>query len=467
MKTIAAIAALFVALGGTSYAAATHLGGNSVGSRQVIDGSLQRADLSKKAFAALKGAPGARGLQGLAGTAGLLGDPGPRGNTGAPGAAGQPGSQGPQGSTGPALIRSTPGSNQLTTLDSTGDVGGRTAAVVGADGLGLIAYRDTTNQTLKVAHCNDAACSTATKSTIASIGSPDSDISLAIGADGRGLISYREYFGPATIMKVAHCGDTACTTASTASVDPVGSKSIGAYNALVIGGDGRGLIAFQATDPVSGKMFLKVAHCDDVACTSTTTTTIDGSGNTGYFPSAAAGVDGLGVISYRDSASGDLMVAHCSNLACSAATLTAVDTADAGWHTSITIGSDGHPLISFGRNSPSQIAVAHCEDLACTSATKATLDAQGNSSGVTTATIGTDGFPLIGYLSFASNLTILHCRNIACSSASASHVGVGDQLSLTLGADGLGLMSFYDYTLKDLEVAHCANTFCEPYFRRR
>jgi hypothetical protein len=161
------------------------------------------------------------------------------------------------------------------------------------------------------------------------------------------------------------------------------------------------------------------------------------------------------------------MVAHCSNLACSAATLTAVDTADAGWHTSITIGSDGHPLISFGRNSPSQIAVAHCEDLACTSATKATLDAQGNSSGVTTATIGTDGFPLIGYLSFASNLTILHCRNIACSSASASHVGVGDQLSLTLGADGLGLMSFYDYTLKDLEVAHCANTFCEPYFRRR
>jgi len=47
--------ALFAALSGTSYAAATKLlPKNSVGSRQVINGSLQKVDLSKKAVAALK-----------------------------------------------------------------------------------------------------------------------------------------------------------------------------------------------------------------------------------------------------------------------------------------------------------------------------------------------------------------------------------------------------------------------------
>jgi hypothetical protein len=58
---------LFAALSGTSYAAAMKLAPkNSVGSRQVINGSLQKVDLSKKATAALRGAPGLQGPQGAA-----------------------------------------------------------------------------------------------------------------------------------------------------------------------------------------------------------------------------------------------------------------------------------------------------------------------------------------------------------------------------------------------------------------
>src|SRR6266508_315584 len=83
--------ALFVALGGTSYAV-SKLPKNSVGSAQVINGSLQKADLSKKAVAALKGS---RGPQGPAGAAGA---PGPQGATGPPGATG---ATGPAGATGP------------------------------------------------------------------------------------------------------------------------------------------------------------------------------------------------------------------------------------------------------------------------------------------------------------------------------------------------------------------------------
>jgi hypothetical protein len=81
-----ALLALFLALGGTTYAASTALiGKNSVASPQVVNGSLQAKDLSGKARKALKGN---RGLRGLPGTPGAKGDPGAPGQQGAPGPAG-------------------------------------------------------------------------------------------------------------------------------------------------------------------------------------------------------------------------------------------------------------------------------------------------------------------------------------------------------------------------------------------
>ena len=52
------------------------------------------------------------------------------------------------------------------TLDSAGDVGFDTSITVGVDGLGLISYLDATNNDLKVAHCVDVACSSATTATL-------------------------------------------------------------------------------------------------------------------------------------------------------------------------------------------------------------------------------------------------------------------------------------------------------------
>jgi hypothetical protein len=89
--TIIAVIALFAALGGTSYAAVTKLlPKNSVGSAQVINGSLLKKDLSKKTVAALKGN---RGPAGPAGAQGAAGPAGPQGATGP---------QGPKGDTGPS-----------------------------------------------------------------------------------------------------------------------------------------------------------------------------------------------------------------------------------------------------------------------------------------------------------------------------------------------------------------------------
>ncbi len=78
-----ALLALFVALGGTTYAASTALiAKNTVASPQVVNGSLQTKDLSKKARLALKGN---RGLRGPAGAQGAQGAQGAKGATGTAG----------------------------------------------------------------------------------------------------------------------------------------------------------------------------------------------------------------------------------------------------------------------------------------------------------------------------------------------------------------------------------------------
>lgn len=122
-----ALLALFVALGGTSVAAGNVvLGRNSVGTRQVVDGSLQTIDLSAKARSALKGNTGPRGATGApgaTGSTGAAGAPGATGSTGAVGPTGAPGAPGAQGATGPQGPPGAPGrsaSNLFVSLASDG-----------------------------------------------------------------------------------------------------------------------------------------------------------------------------------------------------------------------------------------------------------------------------------------------------------------------------------------------------------
>jgi hypothetical protein len=104
---VISLVALAAVLGGTSYAAATKLlPKNSVGSPQVINGSLQQADLSAKALSALRGRQGPRGTAGPAGPAGTQGT---KGDTGAQGPVGVAGPKGDTGATGPKGDTGAPG----------------------------------------------------------------------------------------------------------------------------------------------------------------------------------------------------------------------------------------------------------------------------------------------------------------------------------------------------------------------
>jgi hypothetical protein len=87
---LVAYLALFAALTSGGYAATTKLlPPNSVGTRQVINGSLLKKDF--RAGQLPRGARGPTGQAGAAGATGLAGPAGPTGQTGAAGAKGPPG----------------------------------------------------------------------------------------------------------------------------------------------------------------------------------------------------------------------------------------------------------------------------------------------------------------------------------------------------------------------------------------
>jgi hypothetical protein len=78
---VVSLIALFVALGGTTYAA-TSLPKNSVGTNQLKNGAVTKQKINKKTISAL------RGSRGPIGPAGPMGATGSQGSTGSPGANG-------------------------------------------------------------------------------------------------------------------------------------------------------------------------------------------------------------------------------------------------------------------------------------------------------------------------------------------------------------------------------------------
>jgi hypothetical protein len=313
-----------------------------------------------------------------------------------------------------------PAANSLTTVDSAGAVGNAALITLGADGLPVISYVDVTNTDLKVAHCGNAACSSGnTLTTVDSTGDVGGTPSITLGTDGLPVISYYDYTNGD--LKVARCSNAACSSGNwLVTVDSTGD--VGLYTSIMLGADGLPVISYY--DYTNGD--LKVAHCGNATCNSNNIlTTVDTNGDVGYFTSITLGADGLPVISYQESTNGDLKVAHCGNDPCNVDnTLTMVDSVgQAGYSTSITLGADGLPVIAYHEFTNGDLKVVHCGNAACSiDISPTTVDSAGQ----------------VGYFA-----------------------------SITLGADGLPVISYFDSTNADLKVAHCSNAFCVPYIRRR
>jgi len=254
--------------------------------------------------------------------------------------------------------------------DPANSVGTFTSIAIGdQDHLAIIGYYDSTAGALKAAHCSNLPCTAATITTVDNSGA---DVvgtygSIAIGADHLPIISY--WNSTAGTLKVAHCNDAACAGANETitTVDDPAVNLVGAYSSIAIGADQLPIVAYQ--DATAGA--LKVAHCDDMLCAGaneTITTVDDSPGLFTALTAIAIGADGLPVIAYRDLDIAAMKVAHCNDLACEGGDEILTKSRD---HTfvstqiSMAIGIDGAPIIAYSDAHTDTLTVQHCENLTC------------------------------------------------------------------------------------------------------
>lgn len=376
---------------------------------------------------------------------------GATGPAGAAGPAGASGAEGPAGAAGPSgPIYGRP----LVTLEAVdaGVVGQESSVTVGVDELPIISYYDANNTDLRVSHCHNVTCSTATSTSVDTAGDVGRYSSITIGSDGLAIISQQDQTN--RDLRVTHCNNLACTTATSSSVATAGD--VGAYSSITIGTDGLPIIAHREFASLS----LRVTHCNDVACTGGTTSS-HGAVATGEQPDITVGIDGLAVISQFDPGALDLRVTHCNNLACSSSTTTTVDSAgNVGGYSSIAIGSDGMPIISYLDSTNSDLRVSHCGNTTCTSATTSTsVDTVGSVGNRSSITIDLNGLAIISHYDVTNgHLRLTRCSNLLCTSATSetldAGINVGLDSSITIGADAAPLISYSDAANGNPKVAH-------------
>lgn len=87
----------------------------------------------------------------------------------------------------------------------------------------------------------------------------------------------------------------------------------------------------------------------------------------------------------------------------------------------------------------------------------------GSAGKYTSMTIGRDGLPLISYSNSAgTTLSVAHCSDLLCTDATRSVVSSNASVlftSIAIGSDGLGVIAFRTAAL-ELAVAHCGDVPC-------
>ena len=153
-------------------------------------------------------------------------------------------------------------------LASSVDVEHGVDIATGADGLGLVVYAASTDEfktIWKVAHCSNASCSAATKSSLDSV-SPamhgDPSIAMRAGGGKLPVIAYGHSAGPQ--IRLAYCTNTACTLSLklplyvSSSLDELSQDA-----ALTLDTDDRPLFVFRVREP---EFRVRVGHCNVKTC---------------------------------------------------------------------------------------------------------------------------------------------------------------------------------------------------------
>jgi len=278
----------------------------------------------------------------------------------------------------------------------------------------VIIYFDTTTDDLRFVHCGDPVCSanniykvldgcdTCFVTGQSSNSSTGQYGSLKLDSLGFPVVSYRDG-APNHNLKFLHCKDANCTNVVYNMIDNGTSKldSSGIYTSMQFDSNGFPVISFGRGDFSGGNLHLKLAHCNDVDCFSSSVVILDGLdngfncgssmnnpgacdiGDVGWYNKLQLDQNGNPTISYRSAVAGDLKVVHCNDVGCTGndESMIRVDgctgcdedgdspISGAGGYISLQIDIFGNPVISYRQVGPNSghnnLKVVHCGNADC------------------------------------------------------------------------------------------------------
>jgi Collagen triple helix repeat (20 copies) len=141
-------------------------------------------------------------------------------------------------------------------------------------------------------------------------------------------------------------------------------------------------------------------------------------------------------------------------------------------NSAMAIGADGFPVVAFQQIDNAgnyYLILVHCGDFACAGGnTTSTLEevASPNSLGTISLTIGSDGLPILSYEEYLLNflrseIFIRHCVDVQCKTSfiTDEFSGFGPS-SITINSTGSPIIAFSDSTSADLDLIFCGQVTC-------
>ena len=309
-------------------------------------------------------------------------------------------------------VRCEGGDETITVIASPGAAADGNSMALGLDGLPVIAFRDDVAGGLKIAKCNDPACSGGdeTITLVDAVSDPGHRPKIAVGVDGVPVVSH--YSASDAHVRFTRCLETSCAAFphTTATLEPAGIE----YTDVLIGVFGLPVVVYVESVDLKGKLI----YCDDVACGTYTVVTAGGSAPT-HEVAATIGETGGPVVAFTRDASispNTVLTVVCVMPGCDGGTRTEVTAVNPSpQNLSVTIDDQGAPIIAFHDGATDELKVARCTDIDCgrgryvDGVTSGTNGGQGNS-----IAIASDGFPLIAYGTSSNELAVLACANAFC-----------------------------------------------------